>query len=100
MAFEAQQADRKTVEKAAQEKAEKEQATAKTLSVKEIVAMRAGGLSEDLIATRIRKENRAFDLSTEDMLELKKHGISESLIKVMLDPTAQYVAPVKKTPKH
>jgi hypothetical protein len=50
--------------------------------------MAQAGLSEDLIIARIRKTNRAIDLSPDEMVNLKKAGVSDNVIKVLLDPTA------------
>ncbi|WP_410968653.1 hypothetical protein, partial [Salmonella sp. SAL4443] len=55
----------------------------KVLSIKEVVAMRSAGLSDDLIAAAIRKNNQPLDLGVEDMLELKRNGIADDLIKLM-----------------
>jgi tetratricopeptide (TPR) repeat protein len=60
----------------------------KVLSIKEVVAMRSAGLSDDLIAAAIRKNNQPLDLGVEDMLELKRNGIADDLIKLMLDPNS------------
>lgn len=53
-----------------------------------IIAMAQAGLSEDVIVTKLRKENQSFDLSPEDLIRLKKANVSDNTIKVMLDPTA------------
>jgi hypothetical protein len=62
----------------------------KSLNVDDIEAMLQAGLSEDLIVAKLRKENRVLDLSPEEMIKLKKLGCSDGLIKVMLDPKAEY----------
>jgi len=59
------------------------------LTVDSIVAMVQANLSEDLIVTRIRKENKAFDLSPEEMIRLKKSGVSDFILQVMLDPSVE-----------
>lgn len=58
-----------------------------------IVSLVHAGLSEDLIVARIRKEHRAFDLSPQDMIKLKNAGLSDAVLKVMLDPTAEINPP-------
>jgi len=68
----------------------------KTLSIKEIIAMRQAGLSEELTAAAIRKNNEPYNLSVEEMLELKTNGISEDLIKLMLEPT---LSPARQEPR-
>jgi hypothetical protein len=58
------------------------------LKVSDIQEMVQGGLSEDLVLTALRKENHAFELSPMEMVQLKKGGVSDNIIKVMLDPKA------------
>jgi len=62
------------------------------LKVSDVQEMVQGGLSEDLVIAAIRKENHPFDLSGLQMVQLKKAGLSDNIIKVMLDPKAS-VAP-------
>ncbi|GIU76282.1 MAG: hypothetical protein KatS3mg004_3369 [Bryobacteraceae bacterium] len=59
------------------------------LTVDSIVSMTQAGLSEDLIVARIRKEGKAFDLSPEEMIKLKNAGVSDTILRVMLDPQAE-----------
>ena len=62
------------------------------LTVEDVVKMSRAGFAEELIVTKIKKNGKAFDLSTDEMFELKKQGLSDALIKVLLDPTQ----PLKK----
>lgn len=67
------------------------------LKVSDVQEMVKGGLSEDLIVAAIRKDGHAFDLSPMDMLQLKKDGVSDNIIKIMMDPgaaTAPAIVPV------
>lgn len=77
--------------KTAQKKTAEPTAPAKPqgLNADSIVSMVQAGLSEDLIVARIRKEDRAFDLSPEEMIRLKKAGVSDAILRVMLDPKAE-----------
>ncbi|MCC6342836.1 MAG: hypothetical protein IT166_11590 [Bryobacterales bacterium] len=59
------------------------------LSVDGIIAMAQAGISEEVIVARVRKENRAFDLSPEDMVMLKKAGVGDNVLRVMMDPKAE-----------
>ncbi len=63
--------------------------TPQGLSIDGVIAMAQAGLSEDVIIARLRKEDKAFDLSTDDMIRLKKANISDAVMKVMLDPKAE-----------
>jgi hypothetical protein len=64
------------------------------LSIEEIVQLHSAGFSDDVIVTRIRKNGKAFDLSPEEMVDLKKAGLSETIVRFLLDPSQPYsVAP-------
>src|SRR5689334_19843168 len=64
------------------------------LTIEEVVKQSQNGISEELIVTRIKKNGRVFDLSTEELLELKKAGVSDTIIKFLLDPSPAYTPPV------
>lgn len=61
---------------------------AKALTVHSIVEMAGAGLAEDLILGQIRKNNKAFDLTPNDMIRLKEAKVSNRVIRVMMDPAA------------
>jgi len=63
------------------------------LSVEEVVKLCQTGFSEELIVTKIKKNGKAFDLSTEELLELKKSGVSDNIIRFLLDPSQPYTPP-------
>jgi hypothetical protein len=66
-----------------------------SLTVEDVVKLSKAGLTEEVIITKIRKNGKAFDLSTDELVELKNTGISESVIKFLLDPSQPYTpAPV------
>lgn len=72
--------------------------------MEEVVKLSRAGFSEELIVTKIKKNGKAFDLSSDELVELKKQGLSEALIRVLLDPTQPYtpaaaVIPGKKYPE-
>jgi hypothetical protein len=58
------------------------------LSVEEVIQLVQAGLSEDLVVTKIKKNGKAFDLTTGQLVQLKKAGVSDTIIKLMLDPRA------------
>jgi hypothetical protein len=68
------------------------------LSVEEVVRQSQAGISEELIITRIKKNGKAFDLSTEELVELKKAGVSDNVIKFLLDPAPPYTPPPPPAP--
>lgn len=62
------------------------------LAVGQVCQLVQVGLPEDLIIAKIRKNGKVFDLSTEQLLQLKKAGASDNIIRVLMDPQAQPVA--------
>lgn len=68
------------------------------LSVEDIVRLSKEGISEDVLIAKIKKNAKAFDLSPDEIVELKKLGITDSVIKVLLDPTLPYVPPPAPQP--
>ncbi|MGA8026473.1 MAG: hypothetical protein WB992_04965 [Bryobacteraceae bacterium] len=68
------------------------------LTVEEVVRLTRAGFSEDIIITKIKKNGKAFDLSTDELLDLKKDGVSDTVVKYMLDPTQPYTPPVNSPP--
>jgi hypothetical protein len=64
-----------------------------SLSVEEVVEMNKEGFAEDVIVTRIKKNGKAFDLNNDELVELKKLGLSDTVIKFLLDPSQPYIPP-------
>jgi hypothetical protein len=64
-----------------------------SLTVEEVVQLSTEGFSEEVIITKIRKNAKAFDLSTEELVELRKIGLTDNVIKFLLDPAQPYVPP-------
>ncbi len=63
------------------------------LSVEDVVKLCQTGISEELIITKIKKNGRAFDLSNGELVELKKAGVSDNVVKYLLDPSQPYIPP-------
>ncbi|HUI55094.1 MAG TPA: hypothetical protein VLY04_08990 [Bryobacteraceae bacterium] len=57
------------------------------LSVEDVIKLAKAGLSEDIILQQIKKRNRAFDLSTDDIIALKTAKVSDRIVAFMLDPS-------------
>ncbi len=68
------------------------------LSLEEVVKLSQSGFSEELIITKIKKNGKPFDLSTEELFELKKAGVSDNVIKYLLDPAQPYSPPAPPSP--
>ena len=56
------------------------------LSVEEVVALVEVGLSEDVIIEKLKQNATALDLSVDQLLMLKRAGVSSEIIKAMLNP--------------
>ena len=48
--------------------------------------MKQAGLSDDLVIAKIRQSNKGTDLSTDELVTLKKQGISDAVIKILMHP--------------
>ncbi len=59
------------------------------LTVEQVIQLVQAGLGEDLIIAKIKKNGKSFDLSAEQMLQLKKVGASDNIVLLLMDPTAQ-----------
>ena len=59
------------------------------LSVQDVIDLVEAGLSDDLVIASIRKRTPPFDLGAADLLRLKKAGVSDAVIRVMIDPASQ-----------
>ena len=68
------------------------------LTVEEVVKLSQSGFSEELIITKIKKNGKAFDLSAEELLDIKKAGVSDNVIRFLLDPAQPYTAPAPPPP--
>jgi hypothetical protein len=68
------------------------------LSVEDVVKQWKNNVSEEVIITMIKKNGKAFTLSTEEMLELRKMGISDTVVRFLLDPSLPYAPPAPPPP--
>jgi len=69
----------------------------KPMTVNDVIRLFKAGLSDDLIIEQIKKKGQSFDLSTDQLIQLKAAKVSERVIAVMIDPTGStQPAPVKK----
>lgn len=63
------------------------------VTVEEVVKLSQAGVAEDVIVTKIKRAGRNFDLTTDEILELRKRGLSDTLIKFLMDPSQPYTPP-------
>jgi hypothetical protein len=68
------------------------------LTVDGVISLIGAGISDDLIISKIQKSGQTFDLSTDDMIRLKKAGASDAVMKALMSatptPAVASVAPV------
>src|SRR5260370_39479249 len=62
------------------------------LTLEGVVALVQAGLPDDLIITKIKKNGKPFDLNAEEIVDLKKQGLTDTEIKFLLDPTQPYTS--------
>jgi hypothetical protein len=67
------------------------------LTVEDVVKLAKAGLSEDIIVEQIRRRGEAFDLSSDQIIELKAAHVSDRAVEIMLDP-AKADAPASAPP--
>ncbi len=58
------------------------------LQVEDVVALVEAGLGEDVIIEKLRQDATPFDLTIDQLLALKKAGVSSEIIKTMMNPGA------------
>src|ERR1039457_5158329 len=68
------------------------------LSVEDVVKLTKEGFAEDVIVTKIKKNGKPFDLSPDELVELKKLGVTDNVIKLLLDPSHPYVPTPRPDP--
>jgi hypothetical protein len=61
-------------------------ALAKRLTIDDVMKLSKAGFSDDVIIQKLKKNGQAFDLSPDQMVELKSAGVTDKVVQVMLDP--------------
>jgi hypothetical protein len=72
--------------------------SAVTLTLEDVLKLVRSGVSEEVIVARIKRFNKPFDLNPDEILELKRGGVSDTVVKFLLDPTPPYVPPAPPPP--
>ena len=70
-----------------------QESAAPPLSIEDVLQLHNSGFSDDVIVTRIKKNAKAFDLSTPELVELKKAGLSDTVVRYLLDPSQPWSPP-------
>ena len=69
-------------------------AQTETLTNSEIILMTKSGLSNELIIRKIKDSNGKYETTTNALIELKKAGVSDAVIALMLDNKAVNPPPI------
>src|ERR1035438_4815390 len=56
------------------------------MTVDDVIRLSKAGLSDDVIIQQIKKKGQRFDLSADQLIQLKSASVSERVIQVMIDP--------------
>lgn len=76
-----------------------QESAAPPLSIEDVLQLHNSGFSDDVIITRIKKNAKAFDLSTPELVELKKAGLSDMVVRYLLDPSQAWSPPAPAPPQ-
>jgi hypothetical protein len=63
------------------------------LAIEDVIQMSKAGVSDELIIARVKRNAKAFDFNTAEIVELRKSGVSETVIKYLVDPSLPYSPP-------
>jgi hypothetical protein len=69
-----------------------------TFSLDDVLKLVRTGVSEDIVIARIKRYNRPFDLNSDEIVELKKLGVSDTVIRYLLEPSQPYTPPPPPPP--
>jgi len=64
------------------------------MTVDDVIKLSKAGLSDDLIIQQIKKKGQPFDLSADQIIQLKAAPVSERVIQVMINPASNPAPPV------
>src|ERR1035437_8893936 len=68
------------------------------MTVDDVIRLQKAGLGDDVIIQQIKKKGQRFDLSTDQLVQLKSASVSERVIQAMIDPTNDPApSPIEKT---
>lgn len=64
----------------------------RAVTISDVIAMKQAGLSDDLVIAKIKQSNKPANLSTDEMIALKKQNVSDAVIKALMDPAGATAA--------
>jgi hypothetical protein len=70
------------------------------LAIEDVLALSKEGLADEIIIARIKRNGKPFSLNIDEILVLRSSGVSQDVIKYLVDPTLPYTPPPPSvTPK-
>ncbi len=75
-------------------------AQTETLTNGEIILMTKAGLSKELIARKIKDSNGRYETTAQSLIELKKSGVADAVIALMMDKRSETVEKVSLEPNN
>ncbi len=74
------------------------QAPQSTLTLDDVVRLVQAGVSEEVIIARIRQNATPFNLTSEQIIQLRKSFVTDNIIRYLLDPRADLRPTAPQTP--
>jgi hypothetical protein len=65
----------------------------KPMTVQEVIKLSKAGFSDDLIIEQIKQKQQHFNLTTDQLLQLKAAHVSERVVKYMINPATALATP-------
>jgi hypothetical protein len=65
------------------------------MAVGDVVKLIQSGIGEEIIIAKLKKDGKAFDLSTDDLIALKNAGATSAILKTMMSPDSGAPAAAK-----
>ncbi|MBI1745927.1 MAG: hypothetical protein HYR55_04975 [Acidobacteria bacterium] len=62
-------------------------ASSSQFTVDTVIRLHKSGISEDILITKIKQNNKPFDLSADEILKLQEAKVSDRVIQMLMDPT-------------
>jgi hypothetical protein len=69
-----------------------------TFTLEDVLKLVRAGVTDDVVIARIKRYNRPFDLNSDEILELKKIGVSDTVVRYLLEPSQPYTPPAPPPP--
>ena len=61
-----------------------------SMTIEDVIKLVQADVSDDLIIARVKRNAKAFDLNSDEIVALRKAGVSDQVIKYLLDPSQPY----------